>query len=751
MQTIIRIAVITVLATCWLSFDIKASVSVTVGPTQIPSGNAVHDKDITVHNEHLAFSIAVESAPPWGVARGGILDIAEIHQGEIGADRASLVDFIPNNWSSWPTTYQNITIAKNTPEEVIIKTQRDWGRVTLETVYSLKSGDRRVHLVTQMTNNSDKPTSDLLSGYVLWPDGGYLFGVPGMYGIGEGLMTQAFAKWNAAYDKDWSIGLHAHYANIVGYQARDLYLSHVLAPGQKRTFEGWLQVSAKGDLSAMVEGEIKLNKLASGRLLGHVTTRDGVKVETPAIVVLKNDQPYTWVVGENGEYNLQLPVGEYQVYATAKQFSQSPEMTIKIIQGKELVLNFNSLLPPGEIAFQITEVNSKTPLDARISIEKGDVPLIEYLGIKTIFTELNKIGYSKLFMAPGEYQFKVSAGEGFKAKATLVDVKIEASKTLLAKAQIDVLARPEKSNWYSADLHHHSDVLDGSTATEYVLRSQLAAGLDLAFLSDHDSSINHQVMADLARSRNIPFIPSMEISPSWGHFNVYPLQLSQALTIDSGTATVDQVFQAAKKLGASTIQVNHPLIPFGYLTSVKNGTALGKYNPDFNLLEINAGSDYMKTIERAREFWNEGKRYYLSAGSDTHNVWNENSGQVRAYVNVNDQLTPETFINNLRNGHSYVTFGPLIFPKQMFGTTLKRQANSETDLAFDIQAVNGLKSVKLLEHGLTIEEKVFNNIDKLTTISFSVKLTKDTWYSIVVEDAKSAKAFSNPIWIELTR
>lgn len=369
-----RSSSVLLLVTYWFSFSLMAAVSVTIGPTIIPLGNAILAKDITVRNEHLAIAIAVESAPPWGVARGGIIDVAVVRQGEIGPDKASLVDFIPNNWSSWPTTYQKITIEKNTPEEVIIKTIRDWGSVTLISHYSLKTGATRLHIVTQMVNSSDKNYPSLLSGYVFWPDGGYLFGVPGMHGIGKGKMTQAIAKWNAAYDKDWSIGLHAPYADMINYEARDLYLSHALAPGQKRIFEGWLQVSAKGDLSAMVASEIKLNKLTSGHILGEVKTNKGVKVESPAIIVLKAGQPYTWVMGSHGQYDLELPVGEYQVYATGKQFSQSSTVTINVIKGQALRLNFDSLLPPSEIEFQVTEFNSGTPLDARISIEKGAVP-----------------------------------------------------------------------------------------------------------------------------------------------------------------------------------------------------------------------------------------------------------------------------------------------------------------------------------------------------------------------------------------
>ena len=67
-------------------------------------------QDITVSNEWFAISIAVDTAPPWGVARGGILDIALIDNGKVGYDIASLVDFMPNQWSSWPTSYQHVSV-----------------------------------------------------------------------------------------------------------------------------------------------------------------------------------------------------------------------------------------------------------------------------------------------------------------------------------------------------------------------------------------------------------------------------------------------------------------------------------------------------------------------------------------------------------------------------------------------------------------------------------------------------------------
>ena len=81
-----------------------ADVTVATGPTDIPRGDATGANDITVSNGIFAVAFAVDSAPPWGVARGGIVDIAILDDGDPGYDIASLADFMPNNWSSWPTT-----------------------------------------------------------------------------------------------------------------------------------------------------------------------------------------------------------------------------------------------------------------------------------------------------------------------------------------------------------------------------------------------------------------------------------------------------------------------------------------------------------------------------------------------------------------------------------------------------------------------------------------------------------------------
>jgi hypothetical protein len=730
------------------------AVSVHIGPTTIPHGDALSERDITIKNSKLAVAFAVGTAPPWGVARGGILDIAEIRDGTIGSDHAALLDFMPNDWSNWPTTYQRVSIETNTQEHVVIKTERDWKTAKLVTYYSLSAGEDKLHVVTEMTNTSPQAMTDLLSGYVLWPEGGYLFGVPGMSDVVEGKYDTAIADWTAAYGEDWALGLHAPFADHLNHGGRDVYALHTLQAGQSRRFEAWLQVSNKGELAPMVRGEIALQKLDWGEVRGRVTTANGKPVAKPALIINKvvNNlaSTYAWVLGENAAYNLDLPTGDYEIYATAKNFANSEVKRVQVVAGATLNLNFSDLQAPGQLNLRIREKTSRQPLDARISIVKGKKPLIEYFGKQTFFTELSPVGEISMAIAPGDYQFKIAVAEGFTAKAAFVDVTVAAANRQKVDIDMTQLASPAEKNWYSADMHHHSDVLDGFTAPSYVLRSELAAGLDMTFLSDHGSVINNKAMHRLATSRQVPFIPATEYSPSWAHFNAYPLDADKDIMIDAGTATVQDIFADARRMGAKVIQVNHPYIAYGYFRSQEANQIPGGYSDEFDLVEIGAGDDNSKIVEQTWRLWNQGQRHYFSAGSDVHDVWRHVSGIARMYVNVEGALTPDQFVDALHRGHAYASLGPLIYPELMFGEQLKHPSGTQLELNFSLQAVNGLKSVKLIEQGKISQTKNLAGAIDLTPVSFKVNPQQNTWFSLVVEDLEGKSAYSNPLWVNTT-
>jgi hypothetical protein len=171
-----RSALILCLLISSLASEVEAAVQVVVGPTPIQDGEAKSAGDITVVNEKLAFALAVGSPVPYGVPRGAIVDVAPVVNGRIGRDCVVFADFIPNNWSAWPNTFQHIEILERGPQRAVIRAVRDWGRVTVTTVYTLESNADSVGIRTTMSNGG-AALSGLLSGLTLWPKGGYFFPV----------------------------------------------------------------------------------------------------------------------------------------------------------------------------------------------------------------------------------------------------------------------------------------------------------------------------------------------------------------------------------------------------------------------------------------------------------------------------------------------------------------------------------------------------------------------------------------------
>jgi hypothetical protein len=726
-----------------------AAVQVLAGPTSIPDGEATAARDVTVMNEKLAFALAVESPVPYGVPRGAIVDLAPIVDGQPARDRVVFADFIPNNWSAWPNTFQKVDIVERGPQRVVVKAMRDWGKVTIATTYTLRSGADRIEMQTVMTNRGDTPLVDLLSGQTLWPSAGYFFGIPGLGDLQEGPSTGALADRAVAYDEDWSITLHAPYMTFVGSRSKDLFLEHALQPGESRTFDAWLQVGARGDLGPVVAAEIQRGHLPAGTLRGAVTTRDGKAVREPVVVVAMKGTPYAWSFGDDGRYEMQLPAGDYEIYATGKGYSQGQPIPVRISANEVVTSDFADVEPPGRVDFTVVDARTALPLDARIGITAGQRQLVQFLGRNTFFTELDRKGRMQAAVAPGSYRFAVSSGGGFLGPNQAVTLDVEPGQTAASKVALTRLFDPPASGWYAADLHHHADQAEGVTPPEYLARSQLAAGLDLLFVSDHDSTANHVSLQKIADARGVPFIPSLELSPSWGHFNAWPLRPGQQLGIDTATATIDEVLGEARRQGAIVVQSNHPFIPYGYLASLSAGLVPGGFNPAFDLAEINADVPYDTAVLGAIwQFWNKGHRYYLSGGTDVHDVWNHESGRIRTFGHVEGQLTPVSYAEAVKNGHAYVSYGPMIEPAVMFGSELKVKPGVPFPLEFGLRSASGLRQVKLIGGGTVAFTQAFADAPREARVEFKPAAQGHTWYSLEVEDVAGLKAYSNPIWVD---
>lgn len=714
----------------------RADVHVHVGPTPIAGGDATGRRDITVANDRLAFALAVDSPVPYGVPRGALVDIAAVADGKPGSDRAVFADFIPNNWSAWPSTFSRVKVLERGPRRAVVEAVRDWGAVTVTTRYTLVDGSDRVELATTMANGG-KALDGLLSGYVLWQRGGHLFGVPG---AGErGMLPPGAPRRTVAYDEDYAVALHAPYATNVEYGSRDLYLAHSLAAGETRRFTGFLQVNGSGDLAPVIEAEIAAE---AGRDQGTVR---GSAPDGAVIVAERVGLPYGWTIARAGRYALPLPAGEYALYATARDHADSAVRAVSIPVRGTVSQSFDALAGPGTVALRVTD--GAGPLDARIAVEGGRKHAVGWLGRKTYFTEFDARGRAELPLAPGSYTLRVSHGGGFTHAQRDVALEVATGGRIEREVQLPRFADPAARGWYVADLHHHADQAEAVTPPADLARAQLAAGLDLLFVSDHDTMVNLPAVVALAARRGMPALGSMEFSASWGHFNAYPLVPGGTLSIDMATATATQIFGEARRLGASVVQVNHPFIPYGFFASAANGTAPGGYDAGFDVAEINASApgDDAKVLEKLWADWNAGVPHYLAGGTDVHDVWDGEPGKVRTFVHVDGPPDAQGWAAGLKAGHAYVSAGPLIEPDIMFGTRLRVARGAAVKLGYTLHSAAGIRKVTLIGNGAVADTK----LDPGSRAEFSPEAGRAGWYALVVEDAAGRKAYTNPVWIDV--
>jgi hypothetical protein len=264
-------------------------------------------------------------------------------------------------------------------------------------------------------------------------------------------------------------------------------------------------------------------------------------------------------------------------------------------------------------------------------------------------------------------------------------------------------------------------------------------------------------MQQLAARRNTLFMAGTEISPSWAHFNAYPIDIDKSIDIDIGQSTVQEIFAAARRMGADVIEVNHPYMGYGYFNSREKEMVPGGYDPGYELIEIEAsfhnGSAQrnQKTIDGVWRLWNQGERKYLAAGSDVHDVWAELSGAARTYVHVDGDLSIDKYIAGLKAGHAFASQGPLVYPELMFGNEVQLSAGEELALQYSVQAVSGLLSVKLISGGTVVAAANFDGESELMPVAFSVRPESNSWYSLVIEDQNGQHAYTNPVWVTVTQ
>jgi hypothetical protein len=396
---------------------------------------------------------------------------------------------------------------------------------------------------------------------------------------------------------------------------------------------------------------------------------------------------------------------------------------------------------------QITVTLDGQPTDAQINVYQGDEL------VTVAYTDVHEVGVARFSLASGSYTLLIDHGGGFTGAIIRKDVDVRGSLELAV--EVEKLFEPNEWGYYSADTHAHTEVSpDGNTPVDQAVGVQLAADLDLVFISDHNSVKGHRVFAATAQQRGVPHLLSEEVTTDWGiinmgHFNVYSLNPGMLVNWRVPPA---QIFAEARGKGAEIVQVNHPKAgQFDYFNLMDDP----RWDPGFDVAEVYNGEFSLEdelAVEQMFAFWNEGKRYVAVAVSDDHmwKILDVEYGRPRTYVYVEGELTADKWLAALKAGHAFVTYGPLVDLEadgKLPGETVALKRGEAVRLEAKLYSTTSLTKAEIIRSGEVIAELELEGME--ATISFEDVPEAGGWYAIRVFEEDGDRALTNPVWVEV--
>lgn len=398
------------------------------------------------------------------------------------------------------------------------------------------------------------------------------------------------------------------------------------------------------------------------------------------------------------------------------------------------------------------------PADVKVLVRQGE----KVQGIH--YSPAASPGIVRFALPPGTYTLVVDRGAGFTRPPVLREVTVEAGRTVDLVVELPRGFSPSQAwGFYAGDPHNHSSAsFDAVTPPEELVAVQLAADLDLGFLTDHNTCDGHAPYAAAAASRGFPVVLGIEITAFRWHWNAFPVQAYVPQIpplVWMGVGSPAPTFAEARGKGARFIQANHP-----YWSGAPYFDALGKpfFDHGFELVEIANGpfeDDDARTIEQMFKFWNEGRRYVAVGASDAHD-WKDPAdpyGRPRTYVHVEGEFTAEAWLNALGKGRAFVTYGPLVnLVAQGWarpGDTVSVRAGEELRFQAELfvaprEAPRGLALLQVVRNGEVIGEIALGGKGE-AAISFTDRPARSGWYIVRVVATDGDQAWTNPIWVEV--
>ena len=538
---------------------------------------------------------------------------------------------------------------------------------------------------------------------------------------------------------------------------------------------------------------------------GNVRDSAGNPVPYPVVIVFRGSTLYGWVMGDQaGNYTVNLPnENATQTYHLPVEKEDtvpgtpSANFTSATVPAGGIDLQTGSYKQPVTFNFQDQNGN---PVWGRVSV--GATPLISFAGTNFFFSDnlpdgsVNK-GVVTALIAPGNYS-ATAYGEGFGfysyTSSTTTFSQVVTGNTATDPVQTvtinKVLSAP--IDWFSIDNHHHGTRSDAFSPPEVVAKAQTTAGLEVLTLDDHEYVLDNCWVYDWSRKLSATgYMPSEEVTPSWGHFDIMPmtqsaytrfLDCTQQNPIINTNAALQGILDDGHNAGVA-IGANHPNSSYGLFLADDNVTVPGGMSDDFDGIEAQFSTT---TLNEAFSFWNAyltggthrgvtvNRPHYIHASTDIHDSGGGvSSGARRSYVYVEDgALKSQADFDNFSiefgrrqaAGHSFNSSGVFIVPTsgKIYGNTYWTDENGNFTATFNVSALNNITDIYVFSSTGTgtgtgafplknlVSRNIYSGADLTNSRDFTLTasgIQGRQWFALAAVSTGNRLAITNPIWV----
>ena len=160
--------------------------------------------------------------------------------------------------------------------------------------------------------------------------------------------------------------------------------------------------------------------------------------------------------------------------------------------------------------------------------------------------------------------------------------------------------------------------------------------------------------------------------------------------------------------------------------------------------------------------WNNGLRVVVVGGEDSISSLHNTPlvGSVRTYVKTPaGELTMRGWLDGMRNGHAFMTNGPLVdfeVDGSIAGETVELTSGDEVTVSVEVSSITPLDRAELVFNGEVIAALPFTGDRQTLSFERSFRPDRSGWYHVRVEgargeafpmDAGYVQAVTNPVWV----